>query len=886
MLPNNSQIYKYIKCLIYGGFLFVGITSFSLFAQNIDTPVFRIERMENSSAEIIKALEKQSGWVVSYSSRLCLQEKTEFPAGNRSLIEHLNILFAECGFDYIIKKNRIILKPQEKEDKLFVVSGFILDARSGERLPSANVYNPETYLGTTSNNYGFFSLTLPAGTHSLRASYVGFSHSDKLFILKNDTVLNFNLISSIQLQEVTVRGFHFPELKNISGMGAYIIPIVNIKNSPALLGEVDLIKSIQLLPGIQGGSEGFSGLYVRGGGADQNLILIDDVPVYNVGHLLGFFSIFNADAVNHVAVLKGAFPARFGGRLSSVIDVRMNEGNKEKFEGTVNLGILSSGISLSGPIKKERAGFALSLRRTYIDVINALVQRNEPERANYYFYDINGKINFTVNPRNRIYLSGYFGRDKYYTTFNYIDVINEAGQKTETLNDENSAWWGNLATSFRWNFLITNKFFSNLTISYSNYAFNVDVLRNNRITNVWSNLQQRYKSGIQDINLKLDFDYYHSNGNLSKFGANAIYHYFDPRIDLMEGKNGTEGKYRFNQGEPIEGWENHVYYENEFNIGSKFNANIGGRAILFKGEKKHYFSFEPRLSSRYIVTSNFNLRSSAGIMSQFIHMLSSSNVSLPTDLWLPITNKIQPMSALQTTLGADFFFGQKSDYSINIDLYIKWLKNIITYKETASFFDYTTDWEDKMTSGKGISYGVEFMLSKNTGKLTGSASYTLAKATNTFKELNDGFSFPDRHDRRHDVSLNMNYRFNTKWDFGAMWMFGSGLPVSLPSEKYFAPNLPFQDDKSSVGHSVNISSINGFRMPAFHRLDIGINYSRTKRKTVRSWGLGVINAYGRQNPFLLYYKSDSDVNTQSLQTWEQLSFFSYPIPYIKYSFKF
>ena len=885
MLHTNCQIYKCIKYLIYGGFLFAKITSFSLFAQEDTTPVFWVERMESPSSEVIKALEKQSDWVVSYSSRLCLKDKIVFPEGSRSLVEHLNILFEDCRFDFIIKKNRIILKPKEKEEKIFVVSGFVLDAKSKERLPSANIYSPETYLGTISNNYGFYSLSLPLGTHLLRASYVGYSHSDILIEISKDTVLNFNLISSIQLQEVTIKGFLFPELKSFSGMGAYIIPIEDIKNRPALLGEVDLIKSIQLLPGIQGGSEGFTGIYVRGGGADQNLFMIDDVPVYNVGHLLGFFSIFNADAVNHVAVLKGAFPARYGGRLSSVIDVRMNEGNKEKIEGSVNLGLLSSGLSVNGPIKKDLAGFAISLRRTYFDLINALIQRNDEERANYYFYDINAKFNYAPNSRNHLYLSGYFGRDKYYTTFNYVDVTNDTGQRIETMNDENNAFWGNLAIALRWNYLISNKFFSNLTLSYSNYAFNVDILRHNRFNNLWNSLSQRYKSGIQDISIKLDFDYYHTNGNLSKFGGNIIYHYFDPRIDFTEGTSVSDGNYRFIEGEPIKGWENHFYYENEFNIGDKFNTNLGGRVIIFRSEKRYYYSLEPRLSTRYIISPKLNLRSSAGIMSQYIHMLNSSNISLPNDLWLPITDKIPPMRALQTTLGADYFLGQNNDYSINIDLYIKWLENIISYKETSSFFDNTTDWEDKMTSGKGVTYGAEFLLIKNTGKLTGMLGYTIAKATNTFKELNNGIPFPDRHDRRHDISINLNYRFNERWDAGAMWLFGSGLPVSLPSEKYFAPQLPFQDDKSITNHSVSISSINGSRMPAFHRLDLGINYCRKKKQTERLWGLGVINTYGRQNPFLIYYKSDNELNSQQ-RTWEQLSVFSYPIPYIKYSFKF
>ena len=874
--------------MIFRGLFLIGMTSFSLFAQQKTTPVFYVERLENSSAEIIKELEKKSGWIVSYSSRLCLKDKTLFPEGNRNLIEHLTILFSDCEFDYIIRQNRIILKPREKETvRSYTVSGFISDARSGERLPSANIYNPDTYMGTVSNNYGFFSLTLSEGVHKINASYVGYNQYNNTLFLRKDTVLNIELISSTQLQEVLVKGYRFPEIKNISGMGAYVFPIEDIKSRPALLGEADLIKNIQILPGIQGSSYGFSGLYVRGGNADQNLFLLDDVPVYNVGHLLGFFSIFNTDAVNHVAVLKGAFPARYGGRLSSVIDVRMNEGNKEKIEGAVNLGILSSGLALNGPIKNEKAGFALSARRTYIDLITAILQRNSDERANYYFYDLNGKLNYSPNYRNRLYLSGYMGRDKYYTNYNYIEVPTESGQRNEKLNDENNALWGNIITAFRWNFLINYKFFSNLTLSYSNYSFNVDVLRNNRVNNVWSAFKQSYRSGISDFNIKLDFDFYHSNGNLSRFGANVVNHNFDPRVDFIEGKNNIEENFQILEDEPIKSWEYHVYYENEFTISAKFNTNLGGRAILFRGGDKYYRSFEPRWSSRYIVSSNFNIRGSAGIMSQYVHMLNSSNISLPTDLWLPVTDKIPPMRSIQTAMGYDFFLGQNTDFSINIDFYYKWLRNIISYKESASFFDYSLNWEDKLTLGKGVSYGAEFLLSKNNGSLTGMLGYTLAKTTNLFAELNNGKPFPDRNDRRHDLSITLNYRFNKKWDAGVMWQYGTGLPVSLPSEKYYAPKLPFQEDNSSVNHSVNISTINGSRMDDYHRLDVGFNYSRKKKGREHLCGFGVINAYGRQNPFILYYASSNDTNSQPTpRTLEQAGIFSFPIPYIKYSFKF
>lgn len=890
MLPLFCFLLKKLK--ISGGVILLwGITSFSLFAQTDETPVVQLSILNGSSSELIRHLEEKSGWVISYSSRLCSRDEVALSQGNYTLLEHLNRIFKGCSFDYVIRGKRIILKPGSKSESLFVVSGFIIDHQTGETLPSAGIYNPGSIIGTISNNYGYYSISVPSGEWRLRASYVGYQAKDEVFNLSKDTIINFRLVSAIQLKEISVLGFHNPELINIARMGAVVLSVEDIRNAPALLGETDLIKNIQMLPGVQGGSEGFSGLYVRGGGPDQNLILLDDVPVYNIGHLLGFFSIFNADAVKHVSVLKGGFPARYGGRLSSVIDVRMVEGNREKVQGTLNLGVLSSGISLDGPVKKDKSGFALSFRRTYLDAIASLAQRGQDESTNYYFFDLNGKFNHTFSPRSRIYLSSYLGRDKYYTTYNYVSVPvdNSSGAGSSVrMNDENEAGWGNFVSALRWNYVFTNKLFGNFTATYSNYRFFIGVDRNNQVNNTWDSFEQRYMSGIQDFSLRADFDYYPSGGNLVKFGAKVVHHRFNPGIDFIQRGSNSDAPVDTTIGDfNLKGWEYHTYYENEFLASDRWRINIGGRIILFKGENKLYWSVEPRLSSNFAINPQWSVRTSFSSMSQYVHLVSSSNVALPTDLWLPVTDKIPPMRALQLSLGSDHDFGNKAAYTASIDLYYKWLDNILHYRESTGFFDYSTQWEDKLTGGDGTSYGLELLLKKNTGPLTGWLGYTVARTFNQFDELNDGRAFAARFDRRHDIGLSLNYRFNERSDGGIMWQYGSGTPITLPSEKYYAPDFPLMGSTNNPGYSENAVSLNSFRMPSFHRLDVGFNFRKELKSGERIWSLGVINLYGRQNPFLLYFApvNGSEPGTTQRQL-KQLSIFPFPIPYVKYTYKF
>jgi outer membrane receptor for ferrienterochelin and colicin len=873
---------------LIGVVLLHGTTSFSLFAQDDISPVVNLGKSRGATRDLIHSLEAASGWTISYSNRLCMQDDLQLSEKPQSVLEHLNVIFADCPFSYTIRDNRIILRPLDPAEMTFTVSGFVRDKSTGESLPSANIFNPSTGLGTVSNNFGYFSLSLSPGQHRLQASYVGFLNKCIELEIKQDTVLYMDLLGSLLLKEVSVKGDRPREIIHTTKMGVTLIPVEEIRQTPALLGETDLVKNIQMLPGIQGGSEGFSGLYVRGGGPDQNLILLDDVPVYNIGHLLGFFSIFNSDAVKHVAVHKGSFPARYGGRLSSVIDIRMFEGNTEKIKGTVNLGLLSSGISLDGPVIKDQSGFAISFRRTYLDAIAGLVQRNNDETTNYYFFDLNAKYNHTINPRNRLYFNSYWGRDKYFTTYNFQPLEDESTTTQSSINDENNAGWGNFVSALRWNYIITPQLFSNLTATYSDYRFFIGVKRSNQTNTAWDTFEQRYVSGIRNYGVKIDMDYYPANNHLIKFGGGAIRHDFNPGIDIIQSSFSTSEPVDTTLGKiNLKGGEIHAYLEDEWTIRNKLKINAGLRGVVFTGESKMYHTLEPRMALSYELRPDITIRGAYSSMSQFIHLVSSSNVTLPTDLWLPVTDRIAPMSSAQINIGGDIYLNPQRSYKLNMDFYYKEFQDLLHYKESTGFFDYSTNWEDKLTKGDGDSYGMELLLSKSGGKLTGWLGYTLAKSTNTFPELNDGKAFAARFDRRHSANLSLNYQFTERTDAGLMWQYGSGTPVTLPSEKYYAPDYPHYHSTNGRGYSENAIEINGFKMPAFHRMDIGFNFSKERRLTSRIWSVGVINVYGRQNPFLLYFASESNYEPgSSSRNLKQLSLFPFPIPYVKYTLKF
>ncbi|MCX6318152.1 MAG: TonB-dependent receptor plug domain-containing protein [Bacteroidetes bacterium] len=754
------------------------------------------------------------------------------------------------------------------------INGYITDKKSGERLHGASVYIETKGEGTTSNNYGFYSLTIPEGTDSavLRISYTGYMVFTRTIAFNQDITLNAELELVKDLAGVTLTSVSKSALQNRTQMSSIELPVSTIKSLPAFLGEVDVLKAIQLLPGVQAGSEGSSGLYVRGGSPDQNLILLDGVPVYNASHLFGFFSVFNADALNSVEVMKGGFPARYGGRLSSVIDIRMKEGNKKEFHGEGGVGIVASRLMLEGPIgKKKNTSFMVSGRRTYIDLLAQPLIRSQTDgevNAGYYFYDLNGKINFAPGPKDHIYLSGYFGNDRFYARDKYN---NNGPTGAETSTFRSGLKWGNATAVARWNHEFSRKLFSNFTFYYSRYNF--DVFADERSESPSSNDRYylKYLSGVRDWSARFDADYMPNPNHFIKIGISGTDHYYKPgavqsKIKTNDFNEDTLISYRF-----INAKEAEAYVEDDIRITPNLKANLGLHFTAFHVSSQWFTSLQPRLSLRYLITPEISVKASYVKMNQFIHLLTNGGIGLPTDLWVPVTRRIPPQLADQFAAGMAWNY--KNKYEISVEGYYKKMNNLIEYAEGASYLNATSNWEDKVEIGKGWSYGAELFLQKKKGKTTGLIGYTLSWTNRRFENLNNGKIFPYRYDRRHDFKAAVVHKVSDRFEVSADWVYGTGQAITLPTEVYL--NSDMQEVEVFDGR-------NGFRMKSFHRFDISAKFSKVKKRGTRSWIIGVYNAYNRQNPFFIFRDYDY-LNNKPV--FKQVSLFPI-IPSVSYQFKF
>lgn len=770
------------------------------------------------------------------------------------------------------------------------ISGYVSDDQNGERLINANIYDAQTMRGAIANSFGFYSLSLPKGHYSLLCSFVGFQTQKLELTLKKDTLINFRLKLKEAIKEVTVYGQKPDQKLTSTQMSQVDIKMERIQSLPAFLGEADVIKTIQLLPGVQSGTEGTSGLYVRGGGPDQNLILLDDVPVYNAEHLFGFFSVFNPDAIKNVSFYKGGFPARFGGRLSSVLDIRMKDGNEQELHGNFAIGLIASKLNLEGPLVKGKTTFNFSARRTYADLLaQPFMKRSSSDKevGGYFFQDLNMKVTHKFSDKSRIYLSVYSGQDKaYYRSISKYTHNDEHWQD----KDNFSLGWRNITTALRWNYLFSNKLFANTTLTYSRYLFDVNENSTTKNLPAGTNSDEsglEYKSGIEDIGIKMDFDYFPVLNHRVKFGGNITHHTFRPGImaykeDYSENSTRIDTAY----GNPnIHAQEMYMYLEDNIDLGSRFSVNVGAHSSGFFVDNKFYTSLQPRLSARFMVSDRISLKAAYSKMSQYIHLLSSSTISLPTDLWLPTTKKIKPQNSHQFALGGVYQVNPAIDFSI--EGFYKKMTNLIEYKEGASFVGASTRWEDKVEMGKGWSYGTEFLLQKNTGKTTGWIGYTWSKAERQFDNLNWGRKFYARYDRRHDVSIVMTHRFSDRFDVGMTWVYGSGNAVTLPTQVVQSANIPYSQ-YYIIPEYEYYGQRNNYRMPAYHRMDVGFNFHKQKKHGIRTWNIGFYNVYSRQNPFFLYFDSTSEEEYQATgksRILRQLSLFPI-IPSISYSYKF
>ncbi|HPM17644.1 MAG TPA: TonB-dependent receptor [Bacteroidales bacterium] len=767
------------------------------------------------------------------------------------------------------------------------VSGFVREAGSGELLTGVNVYLPDHRTGTVTNTYGFFSLTLPeADSVEITASYVGFSPQTKKISLREDTELNFDLRPGTLLDEVEISAERAERLSQSARMSTISVPVAQIKNIPSLLGEKDVLKVFQLMPGVQKGSEGSSGLYVRGGGPDQNLIILDDAIVYNASHLFGFFSLFNGDALKSVELTKGGFPARYGGRLSSVLEMNMKEGNKEKWHGEGGIGLISSRLTLEGPLEKNKSSILLSGRRTYVDLImKPIIRAMEETDAGYYFYDLNAKINYDLGRRNKLYLSGYFGKDRFHARYDENDLKETAG-----------LGWGNATATFRWNHLFSSRLFSNTSFVFSDYKFGVTYKLKSRIEN--ENFRAEYFSGIRDLTLKFDLDYLPSPKHSVKAGGAMIFHRFTPYvfIEIDEPINLKKSRKKISHG-----LETGLYAEDTWQLLPDLKLNGGLRFSHFLTGSRQYMFLEPRLSATWKFNGDYALKASYASMNQYIHLISYTGISLPTDLWVPTTERVGPQQSRQVAFGTVRDL-KTPDISLSIEGYYKTMNHVLGYKEGASFFQFDemgdireVNWEDNVTAGKAWSYGLEFLVHRKAGRFSGWIGYTLSWTQMQFDSLNYGKKFYARYDRRHDISLVGTYRIKKNITLSGTWVYGTGNAVTMPTSVYYAPDhldlFPELKPESGLGspfhniYDVNeYSRKNNYRMAPYHRLDLGIQFHRQKKWGERIWEFSVYNVYNRKNPFFYRFRYLSSGTTSGALV-EQVSLFPV-IPSFTYSFKF
>jgi hypothetical protein len=760
------------------------------------------------------------------------------------------------------------------------LSGYMRDAQSGEALIAANIYVRELQIGTQTNTYGFYSITVPAGEYTILYSYVGYENQEKPMKLFESLTYNAELINQAVLKEVEVKAStRKDENVKTTEMGTVSLSIDKIRTLPVIFGEVDVLKALQLMPGVQAAGEGNSGFYVRGGGPDQNLVLLDDAVVYNPGHLFGFFSIFNSDAVKNITLIKGSMPASYGGRLSSVVDVSMKEGNVKEYHAEGGIGLIASRLTLQGPIEKHKGSFVLSGRRTYIDILTKPFSNGSGFRGSgYYFYDANLKANFAFSKRDRIYLSGYFGRDKF--------KFNSASSSFKA-----DIPWGNSTATLRYNHLFNDKLFMNASVIYNEYQFEFGGSQ--------SDFEIKLASGIKDWNAKVDFDYYNAYNNHFKWGVNYIYHKFIP--NQISGRSG-ETELKPNNALIKYAHEAAAYFQDDFDLTDWFKINAGLRyswfgqsgpfmqykydlndkktdSIYYGGDQivKSYGGFEPRLNLRFQLNSTSSIKTSIVRAYQYVHLVTNNGTTLPTDLWVPSTFVVKPQEAWQYSAG---YFRNFFDNSVetSVEVYYKKMHNQIEYRAGYTPAAVTSDMERDYTFGDAEAYGAEFFINKTKGKFTGWIGYTLSWTWKYFDELNKGERFPAKYDRRHDLTFVTTYEHNKKWTFSSVFVYGSGNAITLPTNFYFI----------EMQATPEYSKLNEYRLFSYHRLDLSAIYKPAPKKPRRwqsSWVFSIYNVYSRQNPYFLYVDSKGNVGQGIDVKIKQVSIFPI-LPSVTYNFSF
>ena len=776
----------------------------------------------------------------------------------------------------------LLFSGQTLAQATFTLSGLIRDAETGESLPGATVFpkaNPKA--GTMANDKGMYQLTFPAGKHTIVVQYLGYTRQEKSIEISSDQTLNFRLtMEAASISEVEITAKRTNENVRSTQMGEIILPIEQIKMLPVLFGETDIIKSLQLLPGVKSGGEGNTGFYVRGGGSDQNLVLLDDAIIYNPGYLMNFFSVFNSDAVQNISLIKGDMPAQYGGRLSSVLAVEAKNGNPDSLRGTGGIGLIASRFTLEGPIAKEKASFLVSGRRTYIDQLaSPFLKNTEQGGVPYYFYDLNGKVNINLSKKDRLFLNWYYGRD-----------VGEFSLSAGTFKAKFD--WGNTAASARWNHIFSDKLFLNVAGLYSGYKFKFD--------SEFDAFTSQLLTGVQDYSAKTDLNFEPTPRHRLQLGGLYTYHILTPRTGQAKTSDGLDistsrvkdkfsheaaayVNYNWSVTEDLEvaaGLRGSFFRQTGPFTLYQFNSKggVSDSTVYKTGQKVKDFALaEPRLSLRYAFNAESSVKAGFARNAQYLHLVSNSFTSLPLDIWVPSSVLLPPQKATQYSVGYFRNF-RENNYEASAEVYYKDLENQLEYREGYAPGPSNKDLEYEFVTGDGEAYGLELFLRKNFGDLQGWLGYTLSYANRKFPNLNEGLAFPARFDRRHDFSAVASYKVNENWTVSGTWVYARGQPLTVPVRRYVIEGVvTYQYGKR-----------NDFRMEAIHRLDLSATYQKkTNRKLQSSWTFAIYNVYARQNPFFYYIDTEGNPydNTVKLQA-KKVSIFPFPIPSVTWNFTF
>ncbi len=839
----------------------------------LDQPV-SLELRKATLDQAFYAISDETGIDISFLNSILPKERINLIVTEEPLGKVLAHLLEGTGIEYkVIGQNIALFKYIPKE---YTISGYIEDERTGERLIGASIFDKKSQLAAFTNNYGFFSLTLQEGEVDLEISYLGYQKRQMAFDHQGNKKFRIKMRTDLTFDPVEITALY--QLRRNSLQTAVSVDEINIGDVgllPSLGGESDLIRTLHLYPGVQTGTDGIGGIFVRGGNPGHNLILIDDVPVYNLSHGAGLLSIFNTDAIRSAQLIKGGVPARYGGRLSSILDIRTKEGNLNEYSGKAELSMLTANASLEGPIIPGKASFFISGRQSvlnwFLKPYSRQYKRNRGEGGltGYNFHDYSIKLNYTLDSLNKVYLSFYRNRD---------DFLNE-GQKSTRFSARNQGGqiipyqfdqqfresfdWGNTVSALRWNHIFTPKLFANTTLTYSKMWVNINYNHRDSLLTLGPDqliarayTLSQYNSSIEDVGAKIDFELTPNSNFKALFGISANNHLFEPgALQLNETSDELEGQLDFSN-QRLGSTEYVAYLENHINVGSRLLLDLGLRATILSVTNRNYRVLQPRLAMKYRLSPKVILNASYGKTYQFLHLLSNSGFGFPTDLWVPSTRTIAPEEAWQSVLGLDWKISNA--WSLKTEVYYKEMENLITYSEGVFFL---SDWQRNITIGRGTSRGIETMLSKKWGRLNGWLSYTLSWTDRQFANVNQGQVFPFKYDRRHNLGLAMIYKFSPSISFSANYSLSSGLAFSLPLQKY---DFQFSNFSNRPITALVYNGKNQYRLPAYHRFDIGVNASFKTAWLNHEVKVGVYNLYNRNNP--LYY----DLRTSLLSDGESL----------------